>query len=272
MGGLVCRGCQQFHCPQKLPRIQASDWLAPQEANINNNNSLVAPIRGLLFGRKLEERSCHHPAPHQTSNHAQLVQRKSRMVLYSKASSGLLWKVQRQLPTTSAAAIIFDRAFTPSFEKIQVRDRDYLRKPSTYHQCTGSEDLNYQFSANLLIHGVLTPGLNFDQRSCVFSHITQWLSLCFPGMEHRPVGSLLNFEVMVGSRTISTYSSQPMRLWADIFFPALHSHTVWSITSIKPCQSPSATVKINVKCQPTLPRSDTLCTTGWTTDGQNFHL
>ena len=132
--------------------------------------------------------------------------------------------MQRQLPTTSAAAIIFDRAFTPSFKQIQVRDRDYLRKPSTYHQCTGSEDLNYQFSANLLIHGVLTPGLNFVQRSCVFSHITQWLSLCFPGMEHRPVGSLLNFEVMVGSRTISTYSSQPMRLWADIFFPALH-HT-----------------------------------------------
>ena len=59
----------------------------PQEANVNNNNSLEAPIRGLLFGGKLEERNCHHPAPHQTSNHAQLVQRKSRMVLYSKASS-----------------------------------------------------------------------------------------------------------------------------------------------------------------------------------------
>ena len=66
---------------------QAFDWLAPKEANVNNNNSLVAPIRGLLFGGKLEERNCHHPAPHQTSNHAQLVQRKSRMVLYRKASS-----------------------------------------------------------------------------------------------------------------------------------------------------------------------------------------
>ena len=69
------------------PKKQASDWLAPQEANVNNNNSLVAPIRGLLFGGKLEERNCHHPAPHQTSNHAQLVQRKLRMALYSKASS-----------------------------------------------------------------------------------------------------------------------------------------------------------------------------------------
>ena len=55
---------------------------------------------------------------------------------------------------------VFDRAFTPSFEKIQVRDRDYLRKPSTYHQCTGSEDLNYQFSANPLIHGVLRQVVN----------------------------------------------------------------------------------------------------------------
>ena len=42
-------GCYQFQCPQKLPRIQASDWLAPMEAIINNNNSLVAPIRGLDF-------------------------------------------------------------------------------------------------------------------------------------------------------------------------------------------------------------------------------
>ena len=88
MGGLVCRGRQQFHFHPFSPKKQASDWLAPQEANVNNNNSLEAPIRGLLFGGKLEERNCHHPAPHQTSNHAQLVQRKSRMVLYSKASSG----------------------------------------------------------------------------------------------------------------------------------------------------------------------------------------
>ena len=87
MGGLVCRGRQQFHFHPFSPKKQASDWLAPQEANVNNNNSLEAPIRGLLFGGKLEERNCHHPAPHQTSNHAQLVQRKSRMVLYSKASS-----------------------------------------------------------------------------------------------------------------------------------------------------------------------------------------
>ena len=41
------------YCPQKLPRIQASDWLAPREAIINNNNSLVAPIRGLDFGELL---------------------------------------------------------------------------------------------------------------------------------------------------------------------------------------------------------------------------
>ena len=85
----MCRGRQQFHFHPFSPKKQASDWLAPQEANVNNNNSLEAPIRGLLFGGKLEERNCHHPAPHQTSNHAQLVQRKSRMVLYSKASSGL---------------------------------------------------------------------------------------------------------------------------------------------------------------------------------------
>ena len=96
MGGWVCRGCQQFHCHQKLPRIQASDWLAPQEANINNNNSLLAPIRGLLFGGKLDERNYHH----RTSNHAQLVQRKLRMVLYSKASSvraGQMTWLQRHL-------------------------------------------------------------------------------------------------------------------------------------------------------------------------------
>ena len=70
MGGLVCRGRQQFHFHPISPKKQASDWLAPQEANVNNNNSLEAPIRGLLFGGKLEERNCHHPAPHQTSNHA----------------------------------------------------------------------------------------------------------------------------------------------------------------------------------------------------------
>ena len=73
--------------PQNPPKSKASGWLTPQEVNVNNNNSPVAPIRGLLFGGKLEERNCHHPPPHQTSNHAQLVQRKSRMVLYSKASS-----------------------------------------------------------------------------------------------------------------------------------------------------------------------------------------
>ena len=96
MGGLVCRGRQQFHFHPFSPKKQASDWLAPQEANVNNNNSLEAPIRGLLFGGKLEERNCHHPAPHQTSNHTQLVQRKSRMVLYSKASSnGTVTRVGR---------------------------------------------------------------------------------------------------------------------------------------------------------------------------------
>ena len=31
-------------------KMQASDRLTPQEANVNNNNSLVAPIRGLEFG------------------------------------------------------------------------------------------------------------------------------------------------------------------------------------------------------------------------------
>ena len=31
------------------PKFQASDWWATQEANLNNNNSLVAPIRGLDF-------------------------------------------------------------------------------------------------------------------------------------------------------------------------------------------------------------------------------
>ena len=85
---VVVEGASNSIVPKKLPRIQAPDWLAPQEANVNNNNSLEAPFSGLLFGGKLEERNCHHPAPHQTSNHAQLVQRKSRMVLYSKASSG----------------------------------------------------------------------------------------------------------------------------------------------------------------------------------------
>ena len=88
----MCRGRQQFHFHPFSPKKQASDWLAPQEANVNNNNSLEAPIRGLLFGGKLEERNCHHPAPHQTSNHAQLVQRKSRMVLYSEASSVIVSK------------------------------------------------------------------------------------------------------------------------------------------------------------------------------------
>ena len=87
MGGLVCRRWQQFHCPQKLPRIQASDWLAPQEANVNNNNSLVAPIRGLLFGGKIGGKGNCLSVLHQTSNHAQLVLSKSRLVLFSKASS-----------------------------------------------------------------------------------------------------------------------------------------------------------------------------------------
>ena len=32
---------------------QASDWLALGEAIVNNNNSLVVPIRGLLFGGKI---------------------------------------------------------------------------------------------------------------------------------------------------------------------------------------------------------------------------
>ena len=54
---------------QISPKKQASDWLAPQEANVNNNNSPVAPIRGLLFGGKLEERNCRHTLPHQTSKH-----------------------------------------------------------------------------------------------------------------------------------------------------------------------------------------------------------
>ena len=30
--------------------MQASDWLAPQEAIINTNNFLVAPIRDMDFG------------------------------------------------------------------------------------------------------------------------------------------------------------------------------------------------------------------------------
>ena len=70
MGGLVCRGRQQFHFHPFSPKKQASDWLAPQEANVNNNNSLEAPIRGLLFGGKLEENwrkeiaiTLHHTKP-----------------------------------------------------------------------------------------------------------------------------------------------------------------------------------------------------------------
>ena len=100
----MCRGRQQFHFHPFSPKKQASDWLAPQEANVNNNNSLEAPIRGLLFGGKLEERNCHHPAPHQTSNHTQLVQRKSRMVLYSKASSAPTHLGLRRFPFVSGVA------------------------------------------------------------------------------------------------------------------------------------------------------------------------
>ena len=33
--------------------MQASNWLAPREAIVNNNNSPVAPIRGFNFGEVL---------------------------------------------------------------------------------------------------------------------------------------------------------------------------------------------------------------------------
>ena len=50
----MVEGASNSIVPKKLPRIQAPDWLAPQEANVNNNNSLVAPIRGFDFGELLE--------------------------------------------------------------------------------------------------------------------------------------------------------------------------------------------------------------------------
>ena len=63
----------------------------------------MTPIRGMLFGGKLEERNCHHSAPHQTSNHPRLVQRKSRMVRYSKASLAL----PPSSPSKPAASILY---------------------------------------------------------------------------------------------------------------------------------------------------------------------
>ena len=39
--------------PPISSKKEASDWLAPQEANVNNNNFLVAPIRGFDFGELL---------------------------------------------------------------------------------------------------------------------------------------------------------------------------------------------------------------------------
>ena len=45
-------------------KMQASDWLAPQEANENNNNSLVAPIRGLDFGGFWGKKELCHPQLH----------------------------------------------------------------------------------------------------------------------------------------------------------------------------------------------------------------
>ena len=50
MGGLVW---QQLCYTPNSPKSKASDWSVSQEANVNNNNSLVTPIRRLLFGIKI---------------------------------------------------------------------------------------------------------------------------------------------------------------------------------------------------------------------------
>ena len=53
------RGCHQFHFHQIHLKMQASDWLAPWEAIVNNNNSLVATFRGFNFGEFLGQWNCH---------------------------------------------------------------------------------------------------------------------------------------------------------------------------------------------------------------------
>ena len=60
MGGLVCRSRQQFHFHPISPKKQASDWLAPQEANVNNNNSLWGVIgdNGIFTLYTLNLKSC----------------------------------------------------------------------------------------------------------------------------------------------------------------------------------------------------------------------
>ena len=48
------------------PKKQASDWLAPQEANVNNNNSLEAPNQRPAFCRKIGGKKL--PSPCTTPN------------------------------------------------------------------------------------------------------------------------------------------------------------------------------------------------------------